>query len=197
MNATVTPGRTPRPMSVAESPAETAVDVLVCGSLDRGDDGAAIAAARLLRALPAGARVRIVGQLDIDDLLAVPSGGAVVIVDAATGVPPGRIVELPLRGFLGAGSETVPRSSHALAMPEVIGVADMVRGRPLAGRIVVIGGRQYGLGRPMSRRVAMAIPALTEAVCRAVDDLTGRDASHAAPTDGADGTTPSATGRSR
>jgi hydrogenase maturation protease len=197
MNATVTPGRPPRPLSVAESSAGTAIDVLVCGSPDRGDDGAAIAAARLLRGLPAGTRVRIVGQLDIDDLLAVPPGGAVVIVDAATGIPPGRIVELPLRGFLEAGSETVPRSSHALAMPEIIGVADMVRGRPLAGRIIVIGGRQYGLGRPMSRGVARAIPALVEAVSRTIDIVAG----HAAPrTDGPgepDAARPSADGRAR
>jgi len=198
MNATVTPGRTARSLSVVESPAENAVDVLVCGSPDRGDDGAAIAAARLLRGLPAGARVRIVGQLDIDDLLAVPPGGAVVIVDAATGVAPGRIVELPLRGFLGAGSETVPRSSHALAMPEVIGVADMVRGHPLAGRIVVVGGRQYGLGRPMSRRVAASIPALAEAVRRAVVALSGREATRdtaAGDPDGPDPATSPATGR--
>jgi hydrogenase maturation protease len=176
MNATVTPGRTARPLSVVTTDDRVAVDILVCGSPDRGDDGAAIAAARLLRGLPAGARVRIVGQLDIDDLLAVPAGGAVVIVDAATGVAPGRIVELPLRGFIGAASETVPRSSHALAMPEVIGVADMVRGRPLDGRIVVIGGRQYGLGRPMSRRVATAVPALAEAVRQAVAGLSGPEA---------------------
>ncbi|MFI5225152.1 MAG: hypothetical protein ACHQ3P_00590, partial [Candidatus Limnocylindrales bacterium] len=107
------------------------VDVLICGSSDRGDDGAPLAAGRLLVDLPATARLRAVGQLDIDDLLGVPATGAVVIVDAATGIEPGAVLELPLRGFLSEGSVTRPRSSHALALPEVIGVADMIRGRPL------------------------------------------------------------------
>ena len=140
------------------------VDILLCGSPDRGDDGAPIAAGRLLTDLPATARLRAVGQLDIDDLLDVPNDGAVVIVDAATGIEPGVILELPLRGFLGEGSVTRPRSSHALALPEVIGVADMVRGRPLTGRIVVIGARQFGLGRPLSRRVEAALPALADTI---------------------------------
>jgi hydrogenase maturation protease len=144
------------------------VDVLLCGSADRGDDGAPVAARGLLRDLPTGTRVQSVGQLDIDDLLAVPSRGAVVIVDAATGIGPGTILELPLRGLLGNESAPRPRSSHALAIPELIGVADMVRGRPLTGRIVVIGARRFGIGRSLSRRVEAALPALADAIRNAV-----------------------------
>ncbi len=160
------------------------VDVLICGSIDRGDDGAPLAARGLLRDLPTGTRVQAVGQLDIDDLLDVPSTGAVVIVDAATGIEPGVILEMPLRGLLGDGASPRPRSSHALAMPEVIGVADMVRGRPLVGRIVVIGTRHFGLGQPLSRRVEAALPALAEAVrraVRAVAELDGEEAALVAP----------------
>ena len=64
-------------------------------------------------------RIRVVGQLDIDDLLAVPPGARVVVVDAATGIPPGRIVDLPLDGLVDRDDRLRPRSSHALAFPEV------------------------------------------------------------------------------
>ena len=69
-----------------------AVEVLVCGSPDRGDDGAPIAAvaARSRAALPADVTLRVVGQLDIDDLLSIRPGAGVVVVDAATGIDAGR-----------------------------------------------------------------------------------------------------------
>ena len=147
-----------------------AVDVLVCGSPDRGDDGAPIAAAALLRdRLPFDVRLRIVGQLDVDDLLRVPAGASVVIIDAAKGIRPGRIIELPLHGLLARQDRLRARSSHALAIPEVIGVADLIRGHPLRGRIVVIGGAEFGLGAPLSARVAEAVPALVAAVLVAIN----------------------------
>jgi hydrogenase maturation protease len=147
-----------------------AVEVLVCGSPDRGDDGAPIAAAALLRdRLPIDVRLRIVRQLDIDDLLHVPAGAGVVIVDAAKGIRPGRIIELPLSGLLSRQDRLRARSSHALAIPEVIGVADLIRGHPLRGRIVVIGGAEFGLGAPLSALVAEALPALVTAVVVAIN----------------------------
>ena len=64
-----------------------AVEVLVCGSSDRGDDGAPIAATGSLgTSLPSDVAVRTVGQLDIDDLLSIPRDAGVVVVDAATGI---------------------------------------------------------------------------------------------------------------
>jgi hydrogenase maturation protease len=150
------------------------VEVLVCGTSDGGDDGAAIAASRLIRAqLPTDVSLRIVGQLDIDDLLSVRKGAAIVIVDAATGIDPGTIVDLPLAGLVGPATAIQPRSSHALAIPEVVGLADMIRGRPLRGRIVVIGGSQFGLGRPLSRPVAAALPSLSRAIVRAISRVRG------------------------
>ena len=66
----VTPGRTSRPDIAAT------IDVLVCGSMDRGDDGAPLAAAQLLEAgAPLDARVQRIGQLDVDDLLSIAPGG--------------------------------------------------------------------------------------------------------------------------
>ena len=147
-----------------------AVEVLVCGLPDRGDDGAPIAAAALLRdRLPIDVRLRIVGQLGVDDLLRVPAGAGVVIVDAAKGIRPGRIIELPLDGLLSRNDRLRARSSHALAIPEVIGVASLVRGRPLQGRIVVIGGAEFGDQAALSARVAEAVPALVTAVLVAVN----------------------------
>jgi hydrogenase maturation protease len=147
-----------------------AVEVLVCGSPDRGDDGAPTAAAAVLRDdVPDDVRIRIVGSLDIDDLLAVPTGARVVIVDTAVGIRPGHIVELPLTGLVGRADGLRPRSSHALAFPEVIGLAELIRGRPVQGRIVAIGGTAFGLGATLSPRVASAIPALVAAVREAMD----------------------------
>jgi hydrogenase maturation protease len=146
-----------------------AVEVLVCGSPDRGDDGAPLAAAVVIHQdLPDDVRVRIVGQLDIDDLLAVATDAGVVIVDAAVGIRAGQVVELPLNGLVGCEDRLRPRSSHALAFPEVIGLAEVMRGRPMRGLIVAIGGKVFGLGSAFSPRVAKAIPALAEAVRDAV-----------------------------
>ena len=148
------------------------IDVLVCGSIDRGDDGAPSAASELLESdRPANARIRRVGQVDVDDLLSIPRGGGVVIVDTATGVDPGTIIVLPLRGLVGDPS-VQPRSSNSLAMPEVIGLADMLRGRPLVGRIVVIGARRFNLGRPLTRRVSASLPSLARAIRVAVAHAT-------------------------
>jgi hydrogenase maturation protease len=146
-----------------------AVEVLVCGSPDRGDDGAPLAAAEVLRQeLPDDVRVRIVGQLDIDDLLAIWTDARVVIVDAAVGIRPGQIVELPLAGFVGREDRLRPRSSHALAFPEVLGLAEVMRGRPLRGLIVAMGGRDFGLGAAFSPRVARAVPTFAAAIGDAI-----------------------------
>jgi hydrogenase maturation protease len=112
--------------------------------------------------------MRVVGQLDVDDLLSIPSGAGVVIVDAATGIEPGAIVALALNGLIGHQERIRPRSSHALALPEVVGLAEMIRGRPLRGRIVAIGGAQFGFGEAFSSPVAAALRLLSDAILEAV-----------------------------
>ncbi len=152
----------------ARPAAAVAVEVLVCGSPDRGDDGAPIAAAKLLHGgLPPDVTLRVVGMLDVDDLLSIPRGAGVVIVDAATGIEPGTIVELVLNGLIGQHGGVHPRSSHALALPEVVGLAEMMRGRPLRGRIVAIGGAQFGLGDPFSPPVSAALRGLANSIVEA------------------------------
>jgi len=152
--------------------ATVAVEVLLCGSPDRGDDGAPIAASQLLRgSLPPDVAMRVVGMLDVDDLLSIPPGAGVVIVDAATGIDPGAIVDLALTGLIGQQDGVRSRSSHALALPEVVGLAEMIRGRPLRGRIVAIGGAQFGLGTSFSRPVSAALPTLSDAILEAVGQV--------------------------
>jgi hydrogenase maturation protease len=149
-----------------------AVEILVCGNADRADDGVGIAVAEALRdRLPADVRLRIVGQLQIDDLLAIAPGAAIIVIDAATGVRGGRVVELPLDGLLARDDDFRPRSSHALGFREVLGVADVIRGHPLVGRIVAVGGVRFGPGGLMSPSVLRAIPAMVAAVEAAIAEL--------------------------
>jgi hydrogenase maturation protease len=170
VTATMSMRRHRRPWARPPGARTIAVEILVCGSADRGDDGAPIAACELLRPdLPDDVSLRTVGLLDVDDLLAIRDGAGVVIVDAATGIERGAVLDLPLAGLLGPDVAVRSRSSHALAIPEVVGLAEMIRGRPLRGRIVVIGGSHFGLGQPLSRIVGAALPRLRSAVLRAVE----------------------------
>jgi hydrogenase maturation protease len=148
----------------------TNVEILACGGPDRGDDAAAvIAVARHADSLPDDVRSRIVGQLDIDDLLAVPTGAGAIVVDTAVGVDPGWIVEIPFSGLVGRDSGIRPRSSHALSIPETIGVASIIRGRPLQGMVVAIGGVGFGLGEALSWPVVAGMDAFVLAILDAVD----------------------------
>jgi hydrogenase maturation protease len=148
----------------------TSVEVLACGAIDRGDDGAGvIAVGRLADALPADVHIRIVGQLDIDDLLAVPKGAGAVVVDTVVGVDAGWIVEIPFNGLAGRAAGVRPRSSHALSIPETVAVASIIRGRPLQGMIVGIGGVDFGFGEPLSWPVVAALDAFVLAIVDSVE----------------------------
>ena len=157
------------PLEALEATPPTHVEVLACGAPERGDDGAAvIAVGRLADTLPSDVRTRIVGQLDIDDLLAVPKGAGVVVADTALGVDPGWIVEIPFSGLAGRDAGIRPRSSHALSIPETIAVASIIRGHPLPGIVVAIGGVDFGMGEALSWPVAAALDAFTLAIVDAV-----------------------------
>jgi hydrogenase maturation protease len=156
------------------------VEVLACGNPDRGDDGASLAAlAELAPDLPADVTVRLVGQLDIDDLLAVPSGAGAVVVDTVTGVDPGWVVEIPFVGFAGRESGIRARSSDALSRPETVGVASMIRGRPLVGVLVAIGGSSFGPGDALSWPVATGLCSFRVAIADAIERVRGQVIAHA------------------
>ena len=93
------------------------------------------------------------------------------------GLPPGPfvraldVVELPLDGLIDRSDRLRPRSSHALGFREVIGVAEIIRGHPLPGRIIAVGGVRFGLGAGLSPSVRRAVPRMAGAVRAAVAEL--------------------------
>lgn len=142
--------------------------VLVCGTADRGDDGAALKAVahllpRLEPAVQQRIEVRRCPQLDALDLIDVPEGEAVMILDTVVGVPAGQIVTLPLAELAERAGTVAPRSSHALPIDQVLGIAAAVRGSLPAGAFVGIGGKWFGFGELLSRAVREAIPQLERA----------------------------------
>jgi len=149
------------------------VRVLVCGEALRGDDGAAIRAAELLpedvRAL---ADVLGVGQLNIETLLELPNGVAVIVADAAVGVAAGEVVTLPLnRPARHGGSGAIPASSHSLPPDQVVALAAAMRGSPLDGSFVGIGGSEFGFGERLSPAVEAGLPAFANVIAAEIRRL--------------------------
>jgi len=153
------------------APAPT-LRLLVCGSADRGDDGAALrAVAHLLPRLDDGVRqqleVRRCVQLDATDLIDVADGEACLVLDTVVGIEPGSVVELSLDAL--ADRPTVaPRSSHALPIDQTLGVARAVRGELPPGSFVGIGGKWFGFGDVRSRSLRDGMAAFEQAVEAAI-----------------------------
>ena len=187
--------------------------VLACGDELRGDDGVAVAAVGALPpAILARAEVRIVGAVAVEDLVALPVGSRVVIVDAVAGPAPGQLVEFELAALHGRAHDPAapdaevsaapahdpaapdatataapdaaaihtrapgapaagPTSSHQLPLPEVVALAGLLRDAPLEGRFVGVGIESVAFGSGLSEAVAAAVPALAEAIARAVRAL--------------------------
>lgn len=148
------------------------VRLLVCGSADRGDDGAALqAVAHLLPRLDSAIRqqleVRRCQQLDATDLIDVAAGEACIVLDTVVGIEPGTVVEIPLDDLPEMASIT-PRSSHALPIGQVLGIAQAVRGDLPRGTFVGIGGKWFGFGPTRSRALREAMPAFEHAVRAAI-----------------------------
>jgi hydrogenase maturation protease len=125
--------------------------------------------ATLLPSLPTALlerlEVRRCGQLRVEDLLDVPAGEVAVVVDAAVGISPGRVVTMPLRLITADGIAPTPRSSHELPIDQVLSLAAALRPGGLPdGSFVGIGGRRFGYGRPLSRSVRLNMPAFQAAI---------------------------------
>jgi hydrogenase maturation protease len=136
------------------------VRVLLCGERLRGDDAAALLAAELL---PAEARESAelveVGQLSVETLLEIPDGTALIVADAAVGVPAGVVVCLPFEavtGAIGAG-RGAPASSHSLPPDQILALAAELRGSLPRGVFVGIGGAAFGFGERLSAPVAAGL----------------------------------------
>ena len=160
--------------------------LLVCGNADRGDDGAPLdAVAGLLPDLPArllaDLEVRRSEQLEIEDLIELPDEMACVIVDTAIGLVPGAVVTIALADVPARDAATGPaaRSSHILPIGQVIAIAELMRGRPLEGSLVAIGGEAFGFGPALGRRVRAALPAFQAAIEAALIDAATASLVHA------------------
>ena len=156
------------------TPAPT-LRVLVCGSADRGDDGAALTAiAHVLPSLgPEICRrleIRRCPQLDPTDLIDVAPEERCLVLDTVVGVQAGAIVDLPLEALVRA-SDVAPRSSHALPIQQVLGIAEAVRGSLPGGRFLGIGGKWFGFGPTRSRALREGMPAFELAGRAAITGL--------------------------
>jgi hydrogenase maturation protease len=155
-------------------PAPT-VRVLVCGSADRSDDGAALCAVahilpQLEPALRQRVEVRRCPQLDAADLIDVADGEACLVLDTVVGVEPGIVVQIPL-DELTRLEDAAPRSSHALPISQVLGIAEAIRGQLPRGRLVGIGGKWFGFGETRSRAVRDGMAAFEQAAALAIQEL--------------------------
>lgn len=146
------------------------VELIACGQGAPGDAGAPSGAvAGLDDDRWADVEVRLVDRLTVDDLLAVPPEAGVVIVDSAAGLEPGWVVELPLRALADAPTGVRTRSCAALQEPVTVGVASMIRGRPLVGTIVLIGRPSDDGSEVVSWPVAAGVGTLRVAISHAIE----------------------------
>ncbi len=149
--------------------------LLVCGNGDRGDDGAALGAVahvlpRLDAALRSRLEVRRCRQLDPIDLIDVGDDKACLILDTVIGVDAGEVVQLSLDD-LADRAPFAPRSSHALPIGQVLGIARSVRGSLPPGLFVGIGGKWFGFGEVRSRALREGMPRFEEAIAAAIATL--------------------------
>jgi hydrogenase maturation protease len=152
------------------------VRVLVCGNADRGDDGAALcAAAHVLPRLEPEVRqqleVRLCRQLDPTDLVDVARDQACIVIDTVVGIEPGAVIELPI-AELATWASISPRSSHALPIDQVLGIAQAVRGELPHGTFVGIGGKWFGFGEVRSRALRDGMDRFEATIAAAIEALT-------------------------
>lgn len=149
----------------------TGVTLFVCGQPLRGDDGAARAAAmELPPQARLAARIRDVGELSVEDLLALAPGSAAIIVDAVSGVEPGRLVSFDLTDLGSHAPGLAPRSSHQLPLDQVVGMAELL-GAEIRGTFIGVGGMDFGYGRPLSEPVRRALPSMRAALAAEIERL--------------------------
>jgi hydrogenase maturation protease len=157
------------------------VVLLACGEPMRGDDALALA---VLDELPpttlAMVDVRPIGQLMPDDLHDLD--GAVIVLDAVDGPPPGTVVDMPLSGLSDAYARGLsPASSHALPLPITLGIVGQLPGGLPDGRFVGVAASDYTLGAPLSAAVRAAVPACAARVNHWVRVLAHEAAPRARP----------------
>jgi hydrogenase maturation protease len=150
--------------------------ILVCGEPARGDDSVGpMAVDAVLASLAADLRpmldVRRCGGPDPIDLLDQPAGQPCLIVDAVVGIPPGEIITVPLETLGSVADGLIPASTHTVPLPDALTLAAAVRGHPVSGLFVGLGGARFGLGEPPSPDVVGAMPRFEAAIREAIGAL--------------------------
>jgi hydrogenase maturation protease len=154
--------RSPRPRAGALRE----IHLLVCGERLRGDDAAApLAVDRLPADVRGLATISEVGAISPDMVVALGDDAAVVLADAALGIAAGRIVTRPLE-FLAdpASLGPAPASSHGLSARHVLALVAEIRGAPVRGTFVGVGGAGFGFGEGLSAAVAASLPEFSAAI---------------------------------
>jgi hydrogenase maturation protease len=148
------------------------VVVFACGDPLRGDDSVApIACTSLPPETLARADVKLIGALEPEYLRDLPAGVRAVIVDAVVGPPAGEIVEMDLAEMSGRAEKVVTTSTHQLPLDQVVALAQLLRDEPVLGRFVGVGIDAVAIGEEPRSSVVDAVPALRDAVARAVAEL--------------------------
>jgi hydrogenase maturation protease len=121
------------------------------------------------------AGVHLVGALEPELLISLPAGARVVIVDAVVGPQAGSIVELDLATLRSRAVRLTTTSTHQLPLDGVVALADALRDHPLDGVFVGVGIGSVVIGSGPGPMVMAALPALRDAVARAVETLSRKD----------------------
>ncbi|NJP88722.1 hydrogenase maturation protease [Nonomuraea sp. FMUSA5-5] len=150
--------------------------VIGLGNDYRGDDGAGLAAARVLRDLGVPA---VENAGDPAELIEAWTGADVaVLVDAARSAdPPGTVRRHDGVPWLSHGGA----STHALSLADAVSLARALGRAP--GRLVVytVEGGDFALGRGLSEPVAAAVRALARTIARDLDGRAVSRSGEAAP----------------
>ncbi len=162
----------------------TRIVVVACGEPLRGDDGLGPAAVDgLSLGTRAMADIRTLPSLAAEDLLALPPGTTVILVDAVAGPAPGTLVRMPLDALRRSAVADPPLSGHRVPLAQTIELA-RVLGWDGHGAFLGLGGASFTIGESLSPPVRAALPALRTAIEQEVLGCAGRrEASHGrAPT---------------
>ncbi len=147
------------------------VRVIALGNEAAGDDGAALAAARIAAA-GGDVEVTCAGRPGVDLLDLLDGAAPVVLVDVVrTGAPPGTLVEMPLDAAVDRAVASAPSSSHGFGPAEALALGRSL-GRALPrGVLLGIEGERFEVGAALSAGVEAAIPGLAAAIRRAVSGV--------------------------
>jgi hydrogenase maturation protease len=139
------------------------VRVLACGTIDRGDDGAALRAVRALSEVERGdASVEEIGYLSPELLFGDGPETRRLVLDCVAGLPCGEIIDLPLADLPALEAQMGTTSSHALAPGAAVALADLLGAVRPADRFLGIGGGSFEVGGDLSPAVVAQLSTFVE-----------------------------------